>query len=145
MRDTLLKKSPVRCKKHKYPDYTAEVEALDAGGITDELLRRIIRKHRYNAEYNKRLIERYEALAEGVPIFDREPRFSDGEDAINHKINNDFFSEIVDFKTGYFAGNPIGYSYSDTEESMKTPAKLATARVNRKQPATRQARQSRTL
>lgn len=119
MRDTLLKKSPVRCKKQKYPDYTAEVEALDAGGITDELLRRIIRKHRYNAEYNKSLIERYEALAEGVPIFDREPRFSDGEDAINHKLNNDFFSEIVDFKTGYFAGNPIGYSYSDTEESMK--------------------------
>lgn len=108
-----------RKRQEKYPDYTAEIEALDAGGITDELLRRIIEKHRYNAECNRKLIDRYEALQDGVPIFDREPRFADSADAINHRINNDFFSEIVDFKTGYFAGNPIAYSYSDTQESME--------------------------
>jgi SPP1 family phage portal protein len=109
----------MRSKLQKYPDYTAEIEALDAGGITDELLNRIIHKHRENATYNKKLIDRYEVLADGVPIFERKPRFEDGEETINHKINNDFFSEIVDFKTGYFAGNPIGYSYSNTEESME--------------------------
>lgn len=28
-----------------------------------------------------------------------------------------FFSEIVDFKTGYFAGVPIAYSYSNTQDA----------------------------
>ena len=50
-----------------------------------------------------------------LPIFKRKPRFSD--DVINNKINNDFFSEIVDFKTGYFAGEPISYGYSKGEEA----------------------------
>lgn len=109
----------MRHATQKYPDYTAEIEAIESGGITDVLLNRIIDKHQQNATYNKKLIDRYEVLADGVPIFHRHPRFGDSEEAINHRINNDFFSEIVDFKTGYFAGNPIGYSYSDTRESME--------------------------
>lgn len=113
------KELPVRSKLEKYPDYTAELQAIEAGGITDQLLQRIINKHRHNARYNKSLIDRYEALAEGVPIFAREPRFGEDDDVINHKLNNDFFSEIIDFKVGYFAGNPIGYSYSDTDESLE--------------------------
>lgn len=108
-----------RSKNQKYPDYTAEIEAIEADGISDVLLRRIVEKHRYNAEHNKKLIDRYEALQDGVPIFDRQPRFGDSAEVINHQINNDFFSEIVDFKTGYFAGNPIAYSYSDTQESLE--------------------------
>lgn len=108
----------MRKKEQKYPDYTAEIEALEKDGISDALLVRIIDKHRHNAECNSKLIERYEALEGGVPIFGRRPRFADGNDAINHRINNDFFSEIVDFKTGYFAGNPVAYSYSDTQESF---------------------------
>lgn len=108
-----------RRKDQKYPDYTAEIEAIEVGGITDALLARIVNKHLQNAECNKKLIERYEALEDGVPIFGRRPRFGGGEETINHKINNDFFSEIVDFKTGYFAGNPIAYSYSDTRESLE--------------------------
>lgn len=109
----------IRTKKEKYPDYTAEIEAIENGGITDALLRRIINKHRDNAERSRNLIDRYEALEDGVPIFGRKPRFNGEGEPINHRINNDFFSEIVDFKTGYFAGNPIGYSYSDTEESLE--------------------------
>jgi SPP1 family phage portal protein len=113
-----------RLKTQKYPDYTAEIEAIEKGGITDALLNRIIRKHEPNATYNRLLIERYEALEGAVPIFERHPRFEEGDgtkrsEIINHKINNDFFSEIVDFKVGYFAGNPIAYSYSDTEESLE--------------------------
>lgn len=119
MSELIHKEYPVRSRQEKYPDYTAEIEALEAGGITDELLRRIINKHRDNSKYNKHLIDRYEVLAEGLPIFERAPRFSEDKDVINHKLNNDFFSEIIDFKTGYFAGNPIGYSYSDTEESLE--------------------------
>lgn len=108
-----------RKKEQKYPDYTAEIEAIEAGGITDALLQRIVEKHRQNSLCNKELIDRYEALDGCVEIFKRHPRFGDGDEVINHRINNDFFSEIVDFKTGYFAGNPIGYSYSDTEESLE--------------------------
>lgn len=111
-----------RQRKQKYPDYTALIDAIDKSGITNELLIKIIEKHKDNSEHNKKLIERYEALEDGVPIFERKPRFGDDGDAINHRINNDFFSEIVDFKTGYFAGNPIGYSYSDTEESVEDTA-----------------------
>lgn len=113
------KEHPVRSKLEKYPDYTAEIEALEKDGISEALLHRIIKKHRNNSTYNKGLIDRYEALADGVPIFDREPRFGEEKDTINHKLNNDFFAEIIDFKTGFFAGNPIGYSYSDTEESQE--------------------------
>lgn len=113
----------MRNKNQKYPDYTAEIAAIEAGGITNELLNQIIEKHKPNAQCSKELIARYEALADGVPIFHREPRFAADEkekkEIINHRINNDFFSEIVDFKVGYFAGNPIGYSYADTEEALE--------------------------
>lgn len=113
-----------RQKTQKYPDFTAEIEAIEKGGITDALLNRIIKKHEPNATYNKMLIERYEALDGAVPIFQREPRFdqngeSTASEIINNKINNDFFGEIVDFKVGYFAGNPISYSYSDTREALE--------------------------
>lgn len=93
-----------------YPNYSAEIAELRKNGITVELLYKIIQKHCYNARYNKRLYDRYRTLENEVPIFKRTPRFD--EDSINNKINNDFFSEIVDFKTGYFAGEPISYGYS---------------------------------
>lgn len=106
----------VRLESEQYPDYQAEIEAIDEGGITDELLNHIIAKHSANREYNWRLHKRYEALAGKVPIFLREPRF-DEENPVNRTINNDFYGEIVDFKTGYFAGKPFVYNYADTEES----------------------------
>lgn len=113
----------MRNRAQKYPDYTAEIEAIEQGGITAEILNRIIRKHEPNATRSKELLDRYEAVDDGVPIFHRQPRFvkegANKQEIINHRINNDFFSEIVDFKTGYFAGNPIGYSYADTEESLE--------------------------
>ena len=113
----------MRNKAQKYPDYTAEIAEIKKAGITDKLLNRIINKHLQNAACSKELLARYEALEDGVPIFLRRPRFGTGDaekdkEIINHRVNNDFFSEIVDFKTGYFAGNPIAYSYSDTEEAL---------------------------
>lgn len=116
----------MRSKAEKYPDFTAEIAEIAQNGISDRLLNRIIEKHARNAAYNKDLIARYEALSDSVPIFLRQPRFEADEESkkeiINHKINNDFFSEIVDFKTGYFAGNPISYSYADTREAAKDSA-----------------------
>lgn len=98
-----------------YCDYTAEIEELDKNGINEQLLQRIIFKHRFNSRYNKKLEDRYKVVKEGLPILNRKTRFDD--DPINNQINNDFFGEIIDFKTGYFAGKPISYGYSKTYES----------------------------
>ena len=123
----------MRNKAQKYPDFSAEIEAIEKGGITDQLLNRIIDKHLQNAECSKELIARYEAQLDGVPIFGRRPRFDDGAEVINHKLNNDYFSEIVDFKTGYFAGNPIGYSYSETQESLEDTAEAGDGAAEQEQ------------
>lgn len=101
------------------PTFTAELEEIRKNGITKELLQKIIQKHISNADYNRDLYKRYKCLDGSVPIFNREPRYEE-ENPINNKINNDFFGEIVDFKTGYFAGNPISYGYSKTEEAEET-------------------------
>lgn len=106
----------MRNKKQIYPDYSAEIDVINESGITPELVTRIIKKHADNSAYNMQLYERYQALDGAVPIFSRKPRFEE-ENQINNKINNDFFSEIVDFKVGYFAGKAIAYGYSTTAES----------------------------
>lgn len=101
-----------------YPRYTAEIKYIDKNGITPEILYKIIRKHRGNRQYNYKLYERYSNSENGVPIFKRKPRF-DSSNPINNKVNNDFFSEITDIKTGYFAGVPVAYGYSITEEATE--------------------------
>ena len=99
------------------PSFTAELEQIRQTGITKELLQDILSKHNMNRSYNEKLYERYLTVTEGVEIFSRQPRFKEDKSAINNKVNNDFFGEIVDFKVGYFAGKPIAYGYSKTEES----------------------------
>ena len=79
-----------------YPDYSAECRELTKNGFTLELLYKIINKHKQNAAYNRKLYERYMTIDESVPIMRRNPRF-DESNPINNKINNDFFSEIIDF------------------------------------------------
>lgn len=105
-----------RNESELYPDFQAEIDAIDANGINDGLLNHIISKHGANRQYNWNLHKRYEALQDKVPIFLRQPRFEE-DNPINNTVNNDFLGEIVDFKTGYFAGKPIAYSYADTTES----------------------------
>lgn len=113
----------MRSKIEMYPDFTAEIEYLDNNGVDPYIIAKIIEKHLPNSIYNKHLFDRYTCVTEGVPIFGRHPRFDDkNEEAINNRINNDFFSEIVDFKTGYFAGTPIAYSYSNTAEAKRETA-----------------------
>ena len=98
------------------PEFTMELELIRKNGITKELLYDIIQKHTGCADYNKNLYKRYMAIHEGVPIHTRQPKYEE-EEPINNKINIDHFGEIVDFKVGYFAGEPISYSYNDTEEA----------------------------
>ena len=101
-----------------YPDFTAFVDEIDNNGITPELIYKIINKHRGNSKYNENLYKRYQTLDGAIPITRRTPRFEE-DNPINNKIYNDFFSEIVDFKTGYFAGEPITYGYSNTDEAKE--------------------------
>ena len=102
------------------PSFTAELEEIRTNGITTELLHKILTKHAMNRAYNERLYQRYITVTEGVDIFERKPRFEEDTTAINNKVNNDFFGEIIDFKVGYFAGKPISYGYSKTDEAEET-------------------------
>lgn len=102
-----------------YPDYTAELEDIRENGLSVETLHQIILRHNGNSQRTRLLYDRYRTMDYAVPIFTRRPRYhtEGGQEPINNKVMNDFFSEIVDVKVGYFAGNPIAYGYSDTEES----------------------------
>ena len=108
-----------RTERELLPEFSAELQEIREHGITTSLLYDILQKHMDNAEYNRKLYKRYMAILSGVPIFDRQARYEE-EKPINNKVNNDFFSEIVDFKVGYFAGEPISYSYSNTDEAEET-------------------------
>ena len=121
----------MRSKSQLLPEFSAELEAIRKNGITKELLQQIIAKHIYNSDYNKALYERYMAVSEGLPISKRQPYYEE-ENPINNKVNNDFFGEIVDFKVGYFAGEPISYIYSETKEAEEvTGGKNAVEKANK--------------
>ncbi len=112
--------SRLRCENELYPDYTDAIEIIDNNGISTELLSKIILKHKNNAMFNRALYNRYMTLQSEVPILNRKSRFKvEKGEPINNKLVNDFFGEIIDFGTGYFAGKPIGYTYSRTEESLE--------------------------
>lgn len=114
-----------------YPDYTETIEEIKDKGISVELIKEIIRKHKGNSLYNRKLYDRYKAIEGKVPIDERKPRF-DEENPINNKLKNDFFGEIVEFKTGYFAGAPFNYGYSKGKEAEKyTGGKEAVKRATK--------------
>jgi SPP1 family phage portal protein len=85
-------------------DFTFELEQLDKGDRSPDLIKQIIEKHDKRAKEIKAFYERYKA--KDVPIF---KRIVANPQTINNQINNDFFSEIIDVRTGYFAGNEISY------------------------------------
>ncbi|MEC3159375.1 phage portal protein [Bacillus thuringiensis] len=62
--------------------------------------------------------ERYKASEKGVPIFTREFKGDGNKDKVNNKLNNDFFSEIIDTKIGYMFGFPISYSLDHEDEEV---------------------------
>lgn len=100
---------------NQYPSFDWEIEQIESGGITPELLKGILTKHKKKAEHMKKLYGRYRSDEDAVPIFDRDALFN-GQ--INNRLHNDYFSEIVDTKVGYFAGRSATYSYatdSDTD------------------------------
>ena len=100
-----------------YPDYSSFIDYLDNNKVTPEILSKIIKKHLLNSDFNRSLYDRYRLCEDSIPIFGRSARFDDSEDVINNKLHNTFISEIINQKVGYFAGRPLKYSYSETDES----------------------------
>ena len=103
----------------EYPDYSGFIEEIKEHGISDNIINKIINKHVNNSNHTRELYNRYKTREDAVPIYSREPRFkhenSDIEE-LNNQVNNDFFSEIVDIATGYFAGKAAAYKYADVDE-----------------------------
>ena len=76
------------------------------GEVTSQIITDLIDDNSTRATVMENLYKRYKTETDGVPIFDR---YYDDTAKINRQLNNDFFSEIVDTKTGYLAGVPIVY------------------------------------
>ena len=92
-----------------YPDYTEDINKIDSEGLSSEVIYSVKNKFDPCRIWMKKLYDRYRILPGGVSIFQRSaPRWQ----KVNNRLNNDYFSEIVTLKTGYFAGKPISYTYS---------------------------------
>jgi SPP1 family phage portal protein len=77
------------------------------GQVTSEIIKDLLEDHAPTRQRMISLYERYKASAQGVPIFTRTvPDY----EKVNNRLNNDFFSEIIDTKVGYFMGKPVVYS-----------------------------------
>lgn len=92
-----------------YQDYSEIIDKIREDGISEEIIYEIKSKSEAHRAWMKQLYDRYRVLEDGVSIFNRRaPRWQ----KVNNRLNNDYFSEIVTLKTGYFAGKPISYTYS---------------------------------
>lgn len=95
-------------------DFQYELEQLQEGNRSVELIESLINKHRERADVMRELYDRYKV--KHVPIFTRE---LDDPMKVNNIINNDFVSEIVDTKVGYFAGTPVSYIFETNGEKIQ--------------------------
>lgn len=82
----------------------------DGNEITGQMIADIISEIKPRSLEMKGLYERYKGTKIGVPIHQRVFPI-DNISKINNKLANDFFSDIINTKIGYFAGKPITYKY----------------------------------
>ncbi len=86
--------------------------------VTGQQIADIIQEAKPRAIVMKNLYERYKGTRDGVPILTRTLPI-ENISKINNKLANDYFSDIVHTKIGYFAGKPIVYKYPDVEDADK--------------------------
>lgn len=84
------------------------VQKIREGGITTEIIAQIVADHKPMKERLIELKGRYVQDAASVPIFNR--KLPEAHNKIDNKMAHDWFSEIVDTKTGYVFGVPIDIS-----------------------------------
>ncbi|OGX78216.1 phage portal protein [Exiguobacterium sp. SH31] len=89
--------------------------ALDQGEDRRKVILKLIEKHKPQRDRMLMNHQRYKTDASGVPVFSRS---FERDVTIDNRINNDYFSEIVDIKTGYFAGKPAAYAYDKQEQNF---------------------------
>lgn len=79
--------------------------------VTPSVLKALVMKSGQRSKEMHNLYERYKGSKDGVPIKTRQYMIDDVKQKgkINNKLANDFFSEIVDMKVGFFCGVPISY------------------------------------
>jgi SPP1 family phage portal protein len=92
-------------------------ELRNGAQIDGDMISRLVKEHKPTRDHQVGLHERYKCSQDGVPIFSR--TFED-KSKINNTLNNDFFSDIVDTKVGYFLGIPINYTYREPEKDPVT-------------------------
>lgn len=88
------------------------------GEPTPKLLKKIIDEFEPLKQRMINRYERYKASEKGVPIFTREFKGDGNKEKVNNKLNNDFFSEIIDTKIGYMFGLPISYSLDHEDDEV---------------------------
>lgn len=98
------------------PDFTEEIYRLRTEPDHKPVLIDIIKKHEIQRSRMLQNHRRYKTDVSGVPIFHRT---FERDVTIDNRINNDYFSEIVDIKTGYFAGKPAAYSYDRNQANAE--------------------------
>ena len=74
--------------------------------LDSEIIKDLIDGHASDRNRMINLYERYKGSRDGLPIL---RRVFEDKNKINRQLPNDYFSEIVDIKAGYFAGEPISY------------------------------------
>lgn len=88
------------------------IELIRKYGISNDIIKSILTDRGPRQEEQRKLYERYRGSKEGVPI--KNHVYTVGgkvqKNKIDNKVNNDFFGDIIDVKTGFFAGIPIGYN-----------------------------------
>lgn len=89
---------------------------VNAGDIL-EAIKKIIAD---NTESGALLTKYNRYIAEDLEI---QSRTFSNTDKVNHKINNDFFGEIIDTKVGYMVGNPITYNLIHDSKKETSAAK----------------------
>lgn len=109
-------RSKVKGYSFDIPEFTDLIIDLKDGAAHSDVIPELITRH---AAHRERMLlnqKRYRTDRKGVPIFSRK---LERDVTTDNRINNDYFSEIVDMKTGYFAGRAAAYSYDSNESNYQ--------------------------
>lgn len=98
------------------PDYTDLIITLKDGASHQDIIPELLERHNGHRNRMLRNQKRYQTDRTGVPIFARK---LERDVTTDNRINFDYFSEIVDIKTGYFAGKAASYSYDNSEPNYE--------------------------